>query len=124
MIYIRIDRDIITRLEPHGFIARFLHRLIPARERELQNRSLSAHHWWIQVDDRSAVAQREISFDASSNPVVVGPVPGYFRGLWVDSFASFGDLDKFTHVPEGEFVPVWNQFLSTTSVDSHSEGAA
>jgi hypothetical protein len=123
MLYIRIDHDIFTNDAVSGPIARLLSRWLPGVDRDVQARAMSAQYWWIEVDDNSGIAEREISFDAMDTPIVIGPVANGFRGFWVDSFAAFADPQKWERVPEEEFVAVWNTFLSAHS-ERKSDGAA
>lgn len=106
MHYVKIDTGPWDS-DADSWWIRLLKRILPAANPDLEDQLYpKTTFWWIELDDRR-VPQREIGFDESSNPIVLGPV-GRNYGFAVDQSAPLQEPLQLCSEAEERFQATWD----------------
>jgi len=86
-----------------------LQRVLPAANPDLETLYPKTRVWWLEVTDAGA-PEREIGFDESGEPVVLGPIGRNF-GFLVDSSDDWSDSQDDSPEAAEHFEEQWNALL-------------
>ena len=70
----------------------------------------SVCEWWLDINDGSGIATRELGIDSSGAVITAGPLASYY-GLWTDSPVTFDALE-WEQVEASKFEAAWDLFTS------------
>ncbi len=101
--YIKYTDKLEFRVE--GFISKFFSKILPKPDPDFDDLYEQVNSWYLEIEPKYGLANREIGFSENGNPIVFGPFKSN-RGLWIDSPVKF-NADDFENITKDEFERFW-----------------
>lgn len=106
MNYIEIEIEEWKNREASALV-RVLKRILPAANPDLEALIKKTRFWWLEFDE-DGLPQREIGFDQTRKPIVLGPVAEN-HGFLIDSADDWRSFKKTNSVAAANFESIWSQ---------------
>lgn len=88
---------------------------IPKANPDFEGLFDSVKYWFVEVDNTTGRAEREIGFSGLNKPIVFAPTNRNL-GMWTDSDRVF-TLSDYQQVDDIEFDKLWNYIRENKGVD-------
>lgn len=82
--------------------------ILPMANPDFDEKYRDVRVWWLEVDDKDNMPNREIGFDSDGMPIVIGPYDNNY-GFWTDSDESV-DVTWGSPIEAERFDQAWAQF--------------